>query len=212
MKRILLITALFLFSTTSVFALNNIYIDVLGAYVNTKDATKQIGGGYSLGYNIIDNVNIIHRFTYSAGSTSTFVPGDGNTYTDNYEYMFVSVGADYTWFFWNRFGVRAGTLFGFSPLKIKTGYLGPNDEVDTNGFGLVVFAGFHATISQNIAFFVDIGFQYTYFTKRVVVDSIDSYGDGIGNSYSSKPSVLGETIYMGLRFTIGKNNRMSDGY
>ena len=28
----------------------------------------------------------------------------------------------------------------------------------------------------------------------------------------SAPSILGETIYIGLRFTIGKNKRMSDEY
>ena len=181
LKLTVIITILFFLFSSSAFALNNIYIDAGGIYINNNDMGRHIGGGFGIGYNLVDNFNIIHRQSYSEADDIAGIP---------HLYITFSFGLDYTWFFWNRFGLRGGFLAGIVHLE-NTGPAGLSDI----GFNATVFTGIQFHIKQYLAVFIDVGFHYDYFSETF-----------------SNFSIYGETVLVGLRFTIGRNKRISDGY
>lgn len=198
LKRLIMAGLLVFLTGTSAFAVNNFYIDAFGTTVMNTDARHQIGGGYNLGYNLLDNLNVIHRGIISSRSSLT---------APDYNYMAFYFGAEYIWYFWDRLGLRSGILAGVGmidasqsataypawwPGSTSTGY---SSEISDTGVSIFFNAGLQYNITQHVAAFLDMGFHYDIYSKDF-----------------ENASIYGEVVMIGVRVTIGKNKKIDAGY
>ncbi len=193
MKRIILTGMLIFLASTSAFAINNFYIDGFGTSVMNTDARHQFGGGYNLGYNLLDNLNLVHRGIFTSRESTSH---------PDYNYKAFYAGAEYIWYFWDRLGLRSGIFAGMS--MVDANWIGSkpawwpdtgNSDIKDSGISLLINTGIQYNITQHIAAFLDIGFHYDIFSKDF-----------------EEAAVYGESIMVGVRVTIGKNRRIDDGY
>jgi len=213
-KAIILTAILFMFVSSSAFALNNFYIDGCGSLITNNDARTQFGGGLGFGYNVVGNWNVLYKFQMTVASMQY---KNTEKYMD-YDYMSNMAGVEYLWKF-GRIGWRSAILAGVSSCSVPyvsySNNITPTDYTDdtittkdySGGLAFALMSGAQFDVTQHIAPFIEVGFHYDYFAK-------DTYQHNytLDTNKAVPLKIYGVNLLVGVRFTIGSNQSISSDY
>ena len=175
---------------SSSLASAKLYVDAIGSYTRTDDASDQYGGGAAFGVDITRDVNFFLRGIYTTRTLHT-----NSSNEETYSYMMGLAGLQYS------MQIRKLPLFwitsiGVGGSTVRAEYKISGDDVTDSGTCLALWTGLLFHWTQRLSPFFEIGYHQSFYR-----------GD-----YSDK-DIAGMQILLGIRVALfGVNRSIFDDY
>lgn len=172
----------------------DIYVEGYGAYIGTKSAEWQYGGGGTLGFGLDENFGVLYRGMYTI---YTATASSSNPQEESHSHMMHMAGLEYLLpLDMIRCEWRSSIMMGFSMTTLSYAPTsGVEEEKMDMGPALAFWTGIQFNATQHLSPFVDIGFHTSFYTQSL-----------------EEKQILGLHIMAGVRFYIGGNRRIANNY
>jgi hypothetical protein len=185
----------------STAAAANVFVDGYGAFVGTGDARWQYGGGGALGFTLSRDFNILYRGMYTLYSKDSEFENVNFTptfYEFSFSHMMHMVGLEYLYPIDQfRLEWRSSVMAGFSSttMEYKPVSSGLTQTKEDMGLSIALWTGIQFNATQHISPFIDLGFHMSFYQSDL-----------------SNKHILGLHVMAGVRFYIGDNRGIDEGY